>query len=110
MSAYFELRDPSSFDPAAAVAACIESGSRALLLDRDAVPPGFFDLSSGVAGELLHRLSVYGLHMAAVVPDPSRCSQPFQDFVREANRGRQFRFFPTRDDAVRWLESAPPDG
>jgi len=29
----------------------------------------------------------------------------FQEFLREANRGRQFRFFPTREEAIQWLES-----
>jgi hypothetical protein len=24
--------------------------------------------------------------------------------VREANRGRQFRFFPSREEAIAWLE------
>ena len=27
-------------------------------------------------------------------------------FVREANRGTQFRFFPTREQAAAWLETA----
>jgi hypothetical protein len=84
---------------------CVENGSRSVLFDRDALPPAFFDLSSGVAGELLHRLSTYGVRMAAVVPNPSRCSRSFQDFVQEANRGSQFRFFPTRPEAIQWLES-----
>jgi hypothetical protein len=107
VSAYFELRDPGtgSFDPAGVVAGCIESGAHALLIDRGALPDAFFDLSSGVAGELLHRLSVYGIRLAGVVPDPAAHSQPFQEFLREANRGKQFRFFPRREDAVHWLES-----
>jgi hypothetical protein len=42
--------------------------------------------------------------MAAVLPDPSIHSARFQDFAREANRGRQIRFFATRGEAVAWLE------
>lgn len=89
MSDTFELRDQGTgaFDPAGVVASCIESGAHALLIDRGALPGTFFDLSSGVAGELLHRLSVYGIRMAGVVPDPAAHSQPFQEFLREANRG-----------------------
>ena len=107
MSTYFELpaQPPGAFDPAAVVTGCIESGAHQILADRPALPPEFFDLSSGVAGELLHRLSVYGIRMAGVVPDPSVHSQPFQDFLRETNRGTQFRFFPTREAAVQWLEA-----
>lgn len=87
------------------VAACIESGTDSVLLDQNALSPSFFDLSSGVAGELLHRLSVYRIRMAAVVADLSVYSEPFQDFVRETNRGNQFRFFRNREEAVQWLES-----
>lgn len=104
MSTYYEHQG-GAFDPGAVAVSCIESGMRSLLIDAPAMAPEFFDLSSGVAGELLHRLSVYGVRMAAVVPDPSVHSGPFQDFLRESNRGSQFRFFPTRGEAVRWLES-----
>ena len=105
MSTFYEHRPGGAFDPREVATRCIESGSRALLADGDALPPEFFDLSSGVAGELLHRLSVYGVRLAGVVPDPASHSAPFQDFLRETNRGKQFRFFPTREEAVRWLES-----
>jgi uncharacterized protein DUF4180 len=105
MSSYYEQK-PGAFDPAAVATACVESGSHALLVDAPALPPAFFDLSSGVAGELLHRLTLYGIRMAGVVPDPSVHSGAFQSFHVETNRGSQVRFFPTRAEAVEWLESA----
>lgn len=106
--AYFELDagEAGALDATGVVTRCVESGARALLLDRAALPPAFFDLGSGFAGELLHRLGLYGIRMAAVVSDPSRCSRSFQDFVREANRGREFRFFPNREEAIEWLTAA----
>ena len=107
MSDIFEPVGPAHadlLDPAAVVAGCIESDCRSLLLDVESLPPKFFDLSSGLAGELLHRLSTYGIRLAAVVPDPTRHSESFQDFVREANRGRSFRFSRTRGEALQWLE------
>ncbi len=107
MSTYFELQaqPDGAFDPREVATTCIESGAHAMLADQAALPPAFFDLSSGVAGELLHRFSVYGIRLAGVVPDPSAHSGTFQDFLRESNRGKQFRFFPTREEAIRWLES-----
>jgi hypothetical protein len=105
LPAHFEPNDARAFDPAAFVVGCIESGARALLLDVRALPPEFFDLSTGMAGELVQKLTNYGLRMAAVVPDPTLHSPRFQDFAREANRGRQLRFVPTREEAIRWLES-----
>ncbi|GAB4144177.1 MAG: hypothetical protein Fur0021_00540 [Candidatus Promineifilaceae bacterium] len=106
MSTYFEPTPTDPFDPTKVVRSCIESGAHALLLDKAALPPHFFDLSSGMAGELLHKLSVYRMRMAAVVSDPSAHSANFQAFVREANKGNQFRFFSTRQEAVAWLETA----
>jgi len=107
MSRYAELerQDPATFDPAAAVTRCIESGAHALLADHASLPPAFFDLSTGVAGEMVRRLTLYDIRMAAVVPDGSVHSTSFQAFAREANGGRQFRFFPTREEAIRWLDA-----
>ncbi len=96
-------RPKVAFDPADVVVACIESGASALLLDEGALPPAFFDLSSGVAGALVQRLATYGVRMAAVVPNPSIHSRPFQDFAREASAGKQFRFFSDREHAIAGL-------
>ena len=106
MSAYFEAPpELSHHDPAAVVTSCIESGAHQLLLDEGALPPAFFDVSTGVAGDLVQRLTLYGIRMAAVVPDPALHSRSFQEFAHEANQGTQFRFFRTRDQAAEWLES-----
>jgi Domain of unknown function (DUF4180) len=105
MSDYFEATPSGPFDPTAIVTRCAESGASSLLLDEAALPAEFFDLSRGLAGELLHRLSIYRMRMAGVVPDPTAHSANFQAFVREANRGEQYRFFATRQEAIAWLES-----
>lgn len=81
-------------------------GEKSLVQAEDALPPEFFDLSTGVAGALVQRVTQYGIRMAAVVPDPAAHSGPFQDFAREANRGATFRFFPSRAEAVEWLTSS----
>jgi hypothetical protein len=105
VSAFFEADGARPVDPIAALVRCIEGGSRALLLDRDAIPDAFFDLATGVAGELVQKLTNYGVRMAAVVPDLPVQPLRFREFVREANAGRQFRFFATRQEAIDWLES-----
>ncbi len=107
---YLEYRrsGTGAFDPKAIVTACIESGAASLLLDEEALTPEFFDLSNGLAGELLHGLSLYGIPMAAVIGDARNRSESFQAFVREANRGRLLRFLPDRDAAIAWLKTATP--
>jgi hypothetical protein len=103
VTSYFEPGVGRAFEPAAVAIACIEHGSRHLLLDEPALPAAFFDLSSGLAGELLHHLGKYAMRLAVVVPDPTVHSAAFQEFVLESNRGGRFRFFPTRGEAVAWL-------
>ena len=97
------LHPAGPFDPATIVTECIESGACAVLFDEGALPSEFFDLSTRVAGALVQRVTQYDLRMAAVVPDPAAHSAAFQDFAREANRGKHFRFFPDRERAAAWL-------
>ncbi len=102
---FFEAGATEHFDPALIFRDCIENGAASLLLDRPALPAEFFDLSTGLAGELLHKLSIYHIHMAVVIPDLTVHSVNFQAFASETNRGEQFRFFSTRREAIAWLES-----
>ena len=102
---FFEPAAGEPIDLAAVFRSCIEHGCWALLLDHGALPAAFFDLRSGVAGDLVQKLTNYGVRMAAVVPDLAAHSERFGEFAREANRGRVFRFFATREAAIDWLRS-----
>lgn len=60
---------------------------------------GFFDLSTGFAGEVLQKFANYRLRLV-VVGDISRhlaASSALPDLVREANRGRDIWFVPDLD-------------
>jgi len=89
--------------PGDVVTACIEQGRESLLLDEGTLPPEFFDLSTGVLGEMAHRASVYGIRVAVVVADPTVHSSYFQAFAQETNRGQQLRFFRSSEEATSWL-------
>jgi hypothetical protein len=58
------------------------------------LPAGFFDLRTGVAGELLQKLANHRLKLAVLgeVSQHVAASDAFRDFVREANRGQQVWF------------------
>jgi hypothetical protein len=102
---YFEPDPAQPFDPTALVAGCLGRGASAVLLDAGACPREFFDLSTGLAGETLQKLTNYRIRLVAVVPDPSIYSVRFREFAGEAKRGRACRFFATREEAIDWLES-----
>lgn len=103
MPPYAEYRPDGRFTPLDAVAACFEQSTRALLLDRPALPPEFFDLRTGLTGELVQKLTQYGIRLACVVPDLSAQPERFQEFAREASRGERIRFFASKTDALAWL-------
>lgn len=106
------ILEPTSFpldDPESLATQCIEGGCDALLLDEDVLPAEFFDLSTRLLGTILHRLDMYRIRLAAVVPDVQNRSGTFQDFVRESNAGNRFRFFASRAEAMVWLESLQED-
>jgi hypothetical protein len=107
---YFEIDRSSKLEPAEMVVKCIEEGAASILLDEASLPAGYFDLSSGLLGELLHKTSTYRIPVAIVVQDPKRYSANFQSFLQEANQGNSIRSFATKKAAIQWLESIPSQG
>ncbi|MGE5370749.1 MAG: DUF4180 domain-containing protein [Solirubrobacterales bacterium] len=85
------------------VAACGEHDTQRLLIHAENLPPAFFDLKTKLAGEVLQKFVNYQIRAAAVVPPESLAKGRFREFALEANRGRQFRFFEKRQEAIDWL-------
>ena len=102
---FFEIDRSSKLEPAEMVVKCIEEGAESILLDEANLPQEFYDLSSGLLGELLHKTSTYRIPVALVVNDPERYSANFQSFLLEANQGNSIRSFVSREDAIQWLET-----
>jgi len=87
------------------VSACVENDSRHLLIDDRQLPPEFFDLRSRLAGELIQKLQNYHVKLAIVFSDVVSHGERFEEFVREARRGSNFRTFDDREAALTWLAS-----
>ena len=60
--------------------------------------PAFFQLSSGVAGEVLQKFVTYGFRVAVVgdIGAHLAASSALRDFVRESNAGHHVWFVPDR--------------
>lgn len=78
-------------------------GAEGLLLDSEALGEEFFDLSSGVAGELFQTFNNYGKKLALVVPDVTLYSQSFQQLALEHRNNSSIRFFTDHAQAQQWL-------
>ena len=61
-------------------------GARGVVLQAAQFAPGFFDLRTGLAGEVLQKFSNYGLRLAIVGDFAGYDSKALQDFIRESNR------------------------
>ena len=105
-TAIYEADAAQALDPVAALIRCIEHEARALLFDRGTLPAAFFDLSTGVAGEVAQKLVNYGIRMAAVVPDLSACSRASASSRASPTRGGSSASSPPGRRPSAWLESA----
>ncbi len=75
-------------------------GSKDIAIPKQLIAEDFFVLSTGLAGEILQKYVNYGGRMA-IYGDYSRyTSKPLKDFMYESNKGRDFFFVSTRDEAI----------
>lgn len=75
-------------------------GCSKLIVHVSDLSPDFFDLRTGLAGEILQKFSNYRMRLAIVGDFSHLTSRSWRDFIRESNRGRTVSFLPTLDDAL----------
>ena len=63
----------------------------------------FFDLSSGVAGEIAQKLVNYGFRLAIIGDFSGYVSNSLKDFMYESNKGRHLYFVADEDEALKKL-------
>ncbi|HWN71962.1 MAG TPA: DUF4180 domain-containing protein [Haliangium sp.] len=85
------------------IGACF--GAEAILLREEDLAPDFFDLSSGLAGELLQKLVNYRLRAAIVVPDPESHGKRFSELAYEHRTHDMIRFVRSSEEADAWLRA-----
>jgi PadR family transcriptional regulator, regulatory protein AphA len=93
-------RISSEADALEAVAACGEFGTDKLIIPGLCLSDAFYDLKSGLAGDVLLKFSNYLIKTAIVVPAEMIGQGKFYEFVLETNRGKEFRVFQDREKAV----------
>lgn len=85
------------------VAGCWENQTRRLLIHAETLPPEFFQLKTGLAGQVLQKFVNYEIVAAMVVPESVLQEGRFAEMALEANRARQFHFAASEAEAVAWL-------
>jgi hypothetical protein len=78
-------------------------GFDAIILHEKNITPLFFDLKTGIAGDILQKFSNYRMRLAIVGYFAAYQSKSFQDFVFESNKNKQINFVGTLEDALERL-------
>jgi hypothetical protein len=78
-------------------------GAGGLILAEDDVSSEFFDLKTGLAGELFQKFENYELCLAIVVPSPERHGERFTELAREHKSHNRIRIVRSKDEALAWL-------
>ena len=100
-----QLRIDGPGDIAAALGASIDAGG--LILDESQLSAAFFDLRTGLAGEVLQKFTNYRARLAILVADDSAYGSRFGELIYEHRTHRSVRFFATEQLARQWLDYNP---
>jgi uncharacterized protein DUF4180 len=93
----------TSSDISDALGACI--GAEGLILTEQDLAREFFDLRSGLAGELFQKFINYKLRVAIVLPDTGAYGERFGELAYEHTSHSMIRFVRSTDEAKAWLYS-----
>lgn len=74
-----------------------------LILTEDDLSPVFFDLRSGLAGEVFQKFTNYRVQVALVLPDFNAHGQRFSELAREHASHNLIRLVHSVDQAHVWL-------
>ena len=75
-------------------------GVERILIHKTNLEPAFFDLKTGIAGEILQKFSTYN-HKLAILGDFTNVeSKSLRDFIRESNRTGRILFVDNREEAL----------
>jgi len=76
-------------------------GCNNIIIHKQVLHQDFFDLKTGLAGEILQKFSNYRMRLAIVGDYSQITSRSLKDFIRESNNGRTINFVESFDIAVR---------
>lgn len=74
-----------------------------IILHERNITPDFFDLKTGIAGEILQKFSNYRLRLAIVGEFSKYPGKSIRDFIYESNNGKQVNFLGSTELAVEKL-------
>lgn len=62
------------------------------------ITSSFFDLSTGIAGEVLQKVSTYRIRLFIIGVDAAKASKSLTEFMFESNKYKQVNFVPSFEE------------
>jgi hypothetical protein len=85
------------------MADCRYQGAWRIILYENNIVPDFFELHTGLAGEILQKFSNYQVKLAIIGNFSKYSSMSLKDFIFESKRQRHVNFVRTLDEAMKAL-------
>lgn len=73
--------------------------SQKIIIQEDQITPEFFDLKTGIAGEILQKFSTYGIQLAIIGDFSKYTSKSLRDFIFESNKYGRINFVSSVEEA-----------
>ncbi len=75
-------------------------GCNAVVINKENITEDFFELRTGIAGDVLQKFSTYMMRLAIVGDFSVYSSKALRDFIYECNNGNSIFFVPSEKDAL----------
>jgi hypothetical protein len=79
---------------------CSYQGPDKIIIGEENVVAGFFDLKTGIAGEILQKFSTYRCRLAIVGDFAHMESKSLRDFIYESNKAGRINFVASIEEAM----------
>ena len=80
---------------------CTYAGSNSIIMYKENIIPDFFDLKTGIAGDILQRFSTYNVKLFIIGDFSNIASKSLRDFIFESNKYKRINFVKTKEDAIK---------
>jgi hypothetical protein len=77
--------------------------SHKIIIKEDQITPAFFDLKTGIAGDILQKFSTYNVTLAIIGNFSKYSSKSLRDFVFESNKYGRINFVSSLKEATEKL-------
>ncbi len=78
-------------------------GFNRVFIHKSNITPEFFDLKTGIAGEILQKFSTYRVRLAIIGDFATSQSKSLKDFILESNKIGHINFVESESEAINQL-------